>query len=197
MAVNSIYKVAIVGVGGFSQDLVTTLHYRAEDATIFDTQAEDLAQAIVADVVPSFRDTFNSSSGVLTIQVRGVTDPTEGFDYSYPSLQLGSRGGDPLPPQAAGVITWTTGRVGRRFRGRAFLWAAGEGDQAGGAFTPTYQAIMSAFAEAAQYIGDGIATSHYQQVVYSRKFTLATPINGHVVRNTVYTQRRRVSGVGS
>lgn len=206
MAAGSIYRIAIIGSGGLGQELVNTLYYRAVNDTIFDTQSEDLAQAWAASQTTLFAGTFASSNQLQRLEVRGVTDITEGFDYSYPSPVAGTRtGSDPLPPQSAGIITWTTGLVGRRYRGRSFLWYTVEGDQSQGTWDAGYLGAMAAYADNSLTIGDGITTSFYAQVVHSAPKPAATPpwagadtdVNSYIVRNLVYQQRRRRVGVGS
>lgn len=197
MAVGSIYRVSLVGIAQFNQELVNVFHYRAEQPTVFDTQAEDLAQAVSEFLVAPHAAARSVGTAATLIEVRGVTNPTEGFDLNIDPNVSGGIAGDALPPQAAAVITWTTGLVGRRFRGRTFMWPAGEGSQAGGVYTEAYLALMDAFADEALLIGSGILTATYQLVVHSVAGGTNTPVTGHISRNTVHTQKRRVLGIGS
>lgn len=197
MAIGSIYKVAVLGSGGFGQQLVCSFHYRQEFATIFDTPSEDLVQAWDTDLTTLWRDLLPTSTVVTGLEVRGITDPLEGFDFSFPSALPGTRAGDPLPPQCAPVLTWTTGLVGRRFRGRSYLWYPVEGDSIQGQLLSGYQAAASAFATASQDIGDDITTASYTQGVWSQTFSVFTPISGFRVNLTIGTQRRRVPGRGA
>lgn len=197
MATGQIYKLALVGQGPNGQKLVQTFHYRADGGPIADTQSHDLALAWIDGAVGTFLSTFTNQSNLIGIEVRGVTDPTEGYDYSFPTPQAGGRAGESLPPQSSAVITWTTGKVGRRYRGRSFFWPAMEDDQAGGQWESAYITALAAFANDSMLLASSAAHAQYTQVVYSRTFAISTQVSGFVVRNTVYTQRRRVAGAGA
>lgn len=197
MASGSIYKVALLGSDFFGNDLVTTLHYRAEENTIFDTQAQDLAQAVVEDLEEPFLDTFAGGCTLNGITVRGVTDPLEGWDEIFNTPQSGTVAGDPMPTYVSPRITWLTGVVGRRFRGRQFLWPITDSVFVVNAWTSAFEALLNSYASAANLIGDGIGTAQYQQVVYSRTYDIATPVVSHRINPYPGTQRRRSPGVGS
>lgn len=197
MAIGNIYKVALVGEAQFGQQLVNTFHYRQTQDTIFDTPAEDLAQAALAELAPAHAAVRTVASALNVIQVRGVTNPLEGFDLPVTPPISGGRAGQALPPQASAVITWTTGLIGRRFRGRTFMWPASEADQDSGVLSSAYVTDLDTFADDILEIGDSITTAVYELMVWSEKFNVATLVTGHISRNILQTQRRRVTGVGS
>lgn len=198
MAMGSIYRVSVVGASVYSDLQVCTFHYRADANTILDTQSQDLAEAWFGDLLDLWRALMNVSSLVTRISVRGVTNPTEGFDLPVASVDgVGLLTGDALPPQSAGVITWTTGLVGRRYRGRTYTWQGSESQQAAGQWTSAFTTPAGTFATAARLIGDGLATAEYTLVVHSRTGGIDTPVTSHIIRPYVYTQRRRSLGNGS
>jgi len=124
MAENSVYRLSVVGEAQFGQLLVCTFHYIANAGTIFDTQSEDLAQAWDDDMQSVFAATRTVGTAVNRLSFRGGTNPREGFDLELAAPVSGGIAGDALPPQTSAVITWTSGVVGRRYRGRSFLWPA-------------------------------------------------------------------------
>jgi hypothetical protein len=197
MAINDILKIAVVGRDVQQSLLVCTFHYKATSATIFDTQSEDLAQAWSEDLTTLWSDTFASVCAIHALQVRNLTNPLEGFDFSYDPVVAGTESGEQLPAMNAPVITWTTANIGRRYRGRSFMWPIVETRQNGGQIDGTQIAKMNAFAEAALSIGDDVATSIYTLVVHSAKFSLDTPVTGHISRGILNTQRRRRQNVGA
>lgn len=197
MAVNSIYKVALVGKDMRQVTLVNTLYFQAQEGTILDTQAQDLAQAVEADLLPLFKDTFNGQCAIFKVEVRGVTDPQEGYDLQLSPEEYGTRGGDQLPATVTAVVTFLTGLIGRRNRGRNYLWPAGEGDNVGGAVQATYVTAIGAYADGIRRIGDGVVTSIYDHVVYSRTGSTFHKVTDKVVRPFFHVQRRRSVGVGA
>lgn len=198
MAIGDIFKVSIVARGPQDQELVNTLYYRQEYATVFDTPQEDLAQAFLLEDGPidKYIPCVSNQCSFDKIEVRGVTDPTVGFDLPIDPPRPGGITEHCLPPGDACVVTFTTGRIGRAYRGRNYLFPAGEGDQASGVFSAGYLSVVGEYADVIQYVGDGVATAEYQQVVHS-SVAGDTPVTGKVVRTTVYHQRRRTQGVGA
>lgn len=200
MGMGDIYRLAVVGRSGGGVQLVNVLHYRAITGTILETQSQDLAQAWFDSVLPAFLDTFQSSGPVDKITVRGVTDIEEGFDLNLtPPLPTGTRTGDAMPPQVAAIVTWTTGKIGRRFRGRSYLWPCSEADQNAGAISAGYKSSIGAYAEAAMEFGDGLTTSLYEMVVHSNAEggPYDTKVTGYVARDYFGGQDRRKYGRGA
>lgn len=198
MAVGDFYRLAVEGSGPLAQSLVNVLYYRQDLPTIFDTATEDLCQAFQATAQTAFLAAIASGCGLTRLSARGVTDPTEGFDFSYSSpIPGGGLVGDSLPPQTAGVVTWVTGKIGRRYRGRTFFWPAIEASQADGVCTPGYIGLLAAAATELMLIGNGTTTAEYTLIVYSRTYSIGTPVTGYVVRPRLQSQRRRQLGAGS
>jgi hypothetical protein len=205
MAVGDIFRVALVGMGAQGQQLVNVLHYRQEDSLIFDEPGEDFVEAWTTAVQTPYLATFAPGCGLYSIEVRGVTDPEYGYDYTVPGSPVGTAGsGDELPPQDAAVITWKTGKVGRANRGRSYMWPAPEASQHRGAWNATYQGYLAAYADAAMLVGSPPVTAGWQLGVLSwyldgvkRATPKFTPVTSYVVRDQVFTQRRRRAGSGN
>lgn len=206
MGVGSLYRLAVIGQGGLAQELVCAFHYRQFSATVGSNGAEDLCTAWENQIANIFADTFSSSSLLTSLEARGITDPTEGFDKSITPAIGGTRStGEPLPPQSSGVITWTTGLIGRHYRGRNYLWYTNETDQSQGTWTSGYQTVMDIFAAAALLLAPSVNNAGFDLMVYSKPDLDAdppwggaiTPVTSYRVNNLVCTQRRRKAGVGS
>jgi hypothetical protein len=197
MAVGDVFKVSLVGQFQFGQQLVNTFHYRQEDVLILDEPMDDLFDAVEDTLLGSHAGQRSVASQVDKVEIRGVTNPLAGKDFNITPPLSGLRSGEALPPQVSAVVTWTTGNIGRRYRGRTFMWPAAEADQASGVMSAGYEASLGDFAEVAMRLGDGLATAHWQLVVRSDTYNLNTIVTSYVVRTNLHTQRRRVAGVGS
>jgi len=199
MAVNSIYKLALLGRGPQNQEMVNTLYYKALTGTIFDTQSEDLIEAWMNDteLPEAFTNLFHSSCSFTGIQVRGITDPTEGADVLFDTPVPGQNTGQCLPPFTSCVVTFTTGKIGRSYRGRNFLWPTSEANQDAGMLISGYTDAVVDYAEAIQSVGSGVETAVYAQVIWSPTLAIATPVTGATPRATLHLQRRRTEGVGA
>lgn len=206
MGVGSLYRIAVIGSGGLGQELVCRFHYRQLTPKVTPLDAQDLAEVWAQNMTTAFCGTFAFTNGVSRLEVRGITDPTEGYDYSYGALEPGLRvGSQALPPQSSAVITWTTGLVGRRFRGRNYLWYTVEGDQDQGTYTADYQNAVQTFADSALILEGAPDYASFDLCVYSQPNPdlvppwggAITPVTSYIVRNLVNSQRRRKVGVGS
>jgi len=124
-----------------------------------------------------------------------------------------------LPQQCAMVTTLRTNTVGRRYRGRLYAAGFGEDSQNAGSFSaPIVAAIQAAWnAFFTTYVTDA-ATNGWELGIWSYRIAsgcaVVSPGGGHVrvedanpaaaftrvsapvTRSAVYTQRRRVVGVG-
>ena len=124
-----------------------------------------------------------------------------------------------LPPQCAMVITMATGLVGRRRRGRSYMFGWGEQDQDNGTWNSTIMGQVSANLTTFfnKYKSGGTSTSFvlgvwserlasgcvpgpggkgHTQVDTPHPEQAFTPVTEYRLRPVVYTQRRRTIGVG-
>jgi len=108
---------------------------------------------------------------------------------------LGSIVGEVCPPQAAGLISWRTAQVGRKYRGRTYLPCVPEANQASGLLDNPLQSLYSTLATGLRSSWPSLVSG--QLVVYHRIDGTYTPITSHLIRDYAYTQRRRTRGVGS
>jgi hypothetical protein len=141
------------------------------------------------------------------------------YEGNVPSPLAGSGSGDALPPQCALVVTLKTALAGRRHRGRVYVTGWGEGDQVAGVWqssilttlATTWNTFMTAYAVVAPTSGFRLGiwsfrtasgcipnpnASGHTRIDPPDAAQAFTAVSSYVLRNTVYTQRRRVSGVG-
>ena len=134
---------------------------------------------------------------------------------------VGAKTDDALPPQNSLVFTWLTGFSGRRKRGRTFMFGGVESNQLAGewltAYTAVLQTALTAFLNIYKVPG-GTSPTLSMGIWSERTATgcvqATPPSHGHVqvdtplpaqaytaissglIRQTVYSQRRRTRGVG-
>lgn len=141
------------------------------------------------------------------------------FEGLFTSNQLGLLGGDVLPPQCAAVVTLRTAQIGRRRRGRFYHGGMSEVNQnngvwSSGLLTPLdagWLSFFNTYTPAAPASGFRLGIWSYRtasgcetalggkghvRIDPPSPATAFEPCTTYVVRPTVYTQRRRVAGVG-
>lgn len=198
MAVGDVFRFAVIGNNQGIDELVNVHHY-VQTSAGGDDEGVDLIDAWVANVMPSFLDTFSELCSLVGFQVRNINQPEFGTDYSLPASENGTLTGEMVPPQVAPVISWRTGLIGRRRRGRSFGWPINEGSQNAGQMSLTLQALLTEYANDALAFAGGAA---YEKVIYSNiegatPPVLVTTVNSVVVDVILGSQRRRKPGVGS
>lgn len=200
MAVGDIYRLAAIGVGRQNQQLVNVWHYKQLDPTIIISAGEGLTAAWVDQVQAAFLKTFAGGAALQSLSVRGVSDPTYGFDLDIDGHPSGTGGsGDELPPMNAAVITWKTGLIGRSYRGRTFCWPISESSQAHGVCTSGYLADLQSFGDTAIVVSNVLLPQNgsWQMVIHSATHGVNTLVTQAVARPQIHLQRRRGANVGA
>lgn len=229
MATDDTYKLVLTafGQGSFYQ-LTHFLNQTSETV---------LTQSMCATVATDFKECWRpyqvsaiSYQNWKMTQVRGAgITPiasecrTEGglfFQGTFTTSQAGGDAiGDPLPPQCALVVTWTTGLIGRRRRGRTYIFGQSEQQQVAGIWnagqlTQYGTNLATLYAK----YGQGGTSADWDLGVWSSRTATGCVINpsnhqlvnvdppnladafrtvtGYTLRNVVYTQRRRGIGRG-
>jgi hypothetical protein len=141
------------------------------------------------------------------------------FEGNFTTNTAGTQAGEALPPQAALVTTLRTAEVGRAKRGRSYAYGFTETYQNGGIWDSVFMGNITAnWGIFTTKYAPPIAPIHFQLGVWSFRTASGCVQNpsgkGHVrvgpsneaqaftdvtnvlPRNTVYTQRRRVTGAG-
>jgi hypothetical protein len=154
----------------------------------------------------------NTSGGLLYAMVPVVTcdqlivrDVNPGtaaeVELDFTAVAGGIVGGDPLPPQSAGVITWRTGFAGRSFRGRTYLPGVSESDSTDGTLSSGYLTRLGTIiTQMLAVFGPSGSDTNWQFAVISevsagapRVPPIGTAVTAGVQRPFVQTQRRRAN----
>lgn len=187
MAVNDVYR-GTIKMNAPSNDAQNVIHYRVTTAS--GSEAEDLATILEADWWDSIRAVMSTLYTGNSIEVRGVTDPNQGFDL--PLTTNGGSASEALPFQNAAIVRWRTTQVGRSFRGRNYLPGMTEAGQSGGVLTSATQTVLQQIMDGVLDIGPGgPGGAAFRLVVYSRKLGTNNLVNTAQVMPNLRTQRRR------
>lgn len=117
-------------------------------------------------------------------------------EYPNDGAAVVGTGVDPaMAPQVALVVSWKTGNLGARYRGRTYLGPLAQDINEGDGVASI--AAAAAIQAAADDLVDAIAGIAHTGVtppalvVYSRKYAAATSVSSVVVNRRLDTQRRR------
>jgi hypothetical protein len=202
MAIGDVYRLAVVGIGSAGQELINVYHYE-KTAGGDDDAGVLLIDAWVANLSVDYAGLISNLCAIIGFEVRNLDQPEFGTDYTLPEAVQGSQPGEMLPPQTSAVISWRTGFIGRRRRGRTYVWPAGEANQNAGQWNGPYLTLLAAFGAEAIDISDA-GLNVWRMVIYSKPVDppgvppiLVTPVSSVVIPTFTATQRRRRVGVGS
>lgn len=196
MALNDIFRLAVVGQGPQGQELVN-VHYYRQNTTDPNNDGTPLGFGWVAQVAPLYALCISNTTSILRLQIRNVTQPTFGIDYTTGLPIAGLLAGEALPPQTAFIVSWRTGLIGRSRRGRTFVWPPNEASQASGQLSGGYLAALNNFATQSLTVTGAGGAPVYLKVVFSEVLTQAFTINSFTVPQFSGSQRRRRTGSGS
>lgn len=102
--------------------------------------------------------------------------------------------GDALPPQLSALISWRSGRTGRRGRGRTFLPPTAEGNNnSTGVLDGSYASLIDVFCGDYESFGSLVGDNDgvYVPAIMSKEDSSYHQILTHVTRNKWATQRGR------
>lgn len=180
-----VYRCALTATW-LSQVVVNVWHLSAADG-----MEETIADEFIAAVVTPYKTFANSDVSFDSIAVTNLTTKQQ----TVLSINLlGTHIGESVPPQCAPVISWTTGLAGRKYRGRTYVIGLSEDLQNDGALTPGAETLLESLAIALYQTWPNAVTGSL--CVYHKATASTTVILGRVVRDVVYTQRRRTVGEG-
>jgi hypothetical protein len=149
-----------------------------------------------ATVGPFLKAATSTSLVFQSVTIRDLNDNTgeEGV-YTIPVNTTGDINSDPVPYNAASVISWRSATVGRRGRGRWYMTGIPESHVSGNVIDATLQTLITAVATAISAYAGTVAVPT-DAVVASRVATILHPIVEHVVDTLVDSQRRRLQQRG-
>lgn len=139
---------------------------------------------------------MNCISSQYILDLIRAVDIIDGRSAEQVITTVGALSGDPLPEQCAAVVSWRTGLIGRRRRGRSYVWAASETMQLAGRWTAPYITTLTTFANT--FITPfTTAFETYRLGVYSYVGVHFSTAVAYKIDPIVRSQRRRVEGVGA
>jgi hypothetical protein len=196
MAVGSIYRVTMAGVVG-TDDMQVVHHFRTSSGGGSSAQeAQSLADAFWDDTGPEWLAMLSSTYTAVQVKVRGVTDPTAGYDLAVSGT--GSAAGEVLPTQIAALVNWRTAKFGRSFMGKTYIPAIAETAVASGSIVAGQITLIETWAAVMELLaGTDPITASFEHGVYSELLAEFHPRTSFFVSQFAATQRRRKPGVGA
>lgn len=198
MAINDIYRLSVEGISVAGTELVNVHYYRQVGSPGGDDGMQ-LALDWYSTVGAAYMAACSAGVAMVGFKARNLTQPQFGVDYALPAPLNGSITGDSLPPQDTAVIRWTTGLIGKRRRGRTYMWPTGESQQSAGQLIPAHLTLLSVIATV---LPNPAGVGSWQKVIYSPPTptdatTIVTDVTGGNADVYIRGQRRRQVGVGS
>lgn len=196
MAVGSIYRVTMSGVIG-TDDMQVVHHFRTSSGGGTGSQeAESLAKAFWADTGPEWLAMLSVLYTAVQVKVRGVTDPTAGYDYAVSGT--GVAAGEVLPTQIAALVNWRTAKFGRSFMGKTYIPAVAESAVSSGSIVGGQVTLINTWAAVMELLaGTDPVTASFEHGIYSELLSEFNPRTSFFVSQFAATQRRRKPGVGA
>jgi hypothetical protein len=196
MSVGDIYRVTIRGLLG-ADDNENVFHYQVSASTgPTSDEAASLANEWVNSAKASYLALLSVLYNMQEVKVRGVSDPTQGFDLS--STGNGGQAGEVSPAQNASLAILRTAKFGRSFRGKTYFPAQAETAFSSGSVVPGQVSnIATYFGDAATLVSGSPIVATFVLGVYSKTLLQFNVFTGHTVSPFAATQRRRRPGVGS
>lgn len=182
----SIYRCALQ-VEAFNQYFVNVHHLE-----VYGTTPGDVATRWQTDCQTAYLACVSSAVELVDLTVVDIGTLSA---YVLALTGTGTLVGDMCPPQVAGVISWRTTKVGRKYRGRTYMPGVPENHQSGGVPDATLVAAYGSYAAALRTVWPLPFSGNF--VLYHKATNNTDVITSHIVREILYTQRRRTLGVGT
>jgi len=180
------------------QTIENTFSYRSNPPVVSLTDLAAFVNQWRIDVTPLLVSFM--STAYTFVSIHAVTKHKDyaniSYDYNYAAGTTGGVTGDFTPNNAALVISWRTGAIGRSFRGRSFMGAIAESLTIGSSVVSAYLTQAVAFA-ARNITGWTVNSIFYNAVVASRAKTVLTVIVSAIIDAAIDSQRRRLIGRGN
>jgi hypothetical protein len=193
MAAFDVYNTVWVFSHPNAEDVMTTgLDFRLVGvgaATTEQQWMEDLNDAIIADLTSDYLPLLDNSFQLEKIDTFNINQPT--FGTSTVVNLPGGIAGSSVSLRSAPVITKRTALRGRSFRGRMYMMACPEINQANGVLDAAYIAGLGTLVGKLQTVVGPTFAGTYNSTVYSAKLDSDQPINGFEVRTKMGSVRKR------
>ena len=193
MAAFEVYNTVWVFSHPNAEDVMTTgLDYRLVGvgaATTEQQWMEDLNDAIIADLTSDYLPLLDNSFTLEKVDTFNIQQPQ--FGASTEVNLPGGIAGSSVALRSAPVITKRTALRGRSFRGRMYMMACPEINQANGVLDAAYLAGLATLVGKLQTVVGPTFGGTYNSTVYSAKLGTNQPINGFEVRQKMGSIRKR------
>jgi hypothetical protein len=124
------------------------------------------------------------------------TGPLIGAQYIPPQPNPGTASGNATPANAAAVISWRTGALGRRYRGRTYLPGISESQQATSTVNAAYITNATALANLIMGFTNGGGVVGVRSVVASFVGQVLLDTLFFIIDTAIDSQRKRLIGRG-
>ena len=197
MALNDIFRLAVIGIGPSGQQLVNVHHYRQFSALAGDNTGALLIDAFREDAEAAMAAALSASVSIIKYEARNITQPSFGVDVSLSPVVTGGISGQASSPTAPLIVTWRTGLIGRSRRGRSYWWPVGESSVGGGQLEGAFAATLDAAASALLILTDSVSNATYEKVIWSQVLLTATPVLSFTLQEFQGRMGSRRAGVGA
>lgn len=199
MAVNNIYRASFEFTNAAATGpMFFTAHYRTTNVAspISDAaEGQEIADELRDNGNTSYVNIISTTFTFVGVNVIGINKPLVGT--SAASGLAGLLSSEALPMRSSPVVKLLTGLRGRSFRGRMFLMAPPETEQASGVLIGSYVSVIENFFGTIQRLSLGASGNIYDQTIFSP--TLSNPpttfidnlVSASVVNTVMGSQRSR------
>lgn len=204
MSENDIYTITLDGV--LLNNQVNCVFGFVQTSVTGGFIGQALIDEFQAMVLPSFLACCASGVVINTIRCHDIVPGTSAAaEETLSANNVGTVSGQVLPSQVASLVTWTTNRSGRSYRGRTYLPGPSVSVLApAGTWLGAHVTAMTAFRNALLTNFGPTSSGSFRFGIISRwnnKVERPVPVITHVtngiIRNTPAVQRRRRLGVGA
>jgi len=182
----AIYRVAVRTAVG-AEDYINVFHLQATGSS-----PAAVAQAWVTACGAAYLACLPQSATLEDVTVTDLSSLQQAIETIHTT---GGIFGGVCPPQAAGLISWRTAQVGRAYRGRSYIPCVPEGHQELGTLDSTITSLYATLAASLSATWPNALGGDL--VVFHKATGTGTAILSYIVRDIVYTQRRRTLGQGT
>jgi hypothetical protein len=154
----------------------------------------DLVTSFIDNALPNYLQLVSNNWFVESFAVVEMFTETIVEEVGVGLSATGAATGDAMPPQIGGIISWRTGRTGRRGKGRTFLPPTSEGNSnSTGVVSGPYLDAMDLFAGDLESFGSNVGDNGgvYIFAIMSEADSSFHAVTSHVSRNKWGTQRGR------
>lgn len=194
-AINDVYELSFFITAG-SQVLVNVVHMQCTSITGVSPTDKECVDRFSTDMGAKYKTLFTNNAQYKGARLKRIV-PAFGFpQFSTLANGAGVQGGDNIPSQCCGLISWYTDVAARTARGRTYLPMASEAnsfgvgapDAAGLQNLNDWAVALSTAWDIAPNAG---ASARFRLAVYSRILKAAFWVTRFIRRTNWATQRRR------